>query len=116
MKQGTETHKTKQIFVLDGINNNNRKKIDFEIITLSLENSLQSLLLDAGKDGQDLNSAAPSAGRRADIYVGVDVFGRGCLGGGGKGDELSSYFPEKNLYNFFYQCRGSALVSMQIQI
>jgi hypothetical protein len=59
-----------------------------------LENSLQSLLLDSDKDengGQDLNSAVPSAGRRADIYVGVDVFGRGCLGGGGKGDELSFF-------------------------
>ena len=26
---------------------------------------------------------AISAGRQYDVYVGVDVFGRGCLGGGG---------------------------------
>ncbi len=67
--------------------------------------------MDSGKDGnvgQDpkkvANSAVPAPGRRADIYVGVDVFGRGCLGGGGKGDELSFFFVTK----FFYQCCGSA--------
>jgi hypothetical protein len=74
---------------------------------LSLENSLQSLLLDSAtyvqvgtdleKVGTDLeeigtdlgkvSNRTPSPRRRADIYVGVDVFGRGCLGGGGKGNK-----------------------------
>lgn len=57
----------------------------------SLENSLRSLLLESA-EGTVTTAAArekaagtygPAGRRRADIYVGVDVFGRGCLGGGG---------------------------------
>ena len=46
--------------------------------------SCDGIFLNYAWTTDDLASSAQfSATRQADVYVGVDVFGRGCFGGGG---------------------------------
>lgn len=53
----------------------------------------------------NLKKSVDEAGiRRTDVFVGVDVFGRGCLGGGGFSTNIVCV---KSIYNFvqiFYLC------------
>ena len=71
-----------------------------------MENSLRSLdiqesysedevaaITATSREGEAAITATTSR-RRTDIFVGIDVFGRGCLGGGGTSEAATFEFTE----------------------